>query len=71
MWTTTAWVFRTWLKVTVALAVLVGVVALVWGVGSRPFDIALVAAVVLDLLTVRGLLREWTFDARGHWWWFW
>lgn len=71
MWATTTWALRTWLKVTVVLAALVGLAALLWGVGSRPFVLAVVAAVVLDLLAIRGLLREWAFDARGHWWWFW
>lgn len=71
MWSTTAWVLRTWLKMTLALAALVAVAALVWGVGSRPFVLAVVAAVLLDLLTIRGLIREWAFDARGSWWWFW
>jgi len=71
MWETTGWCLRTWLKVTLVLAVLIGVAAAVWGVGTRPFIVAVVAAVVLELLTIRGLLREWAFDARGRWWWFW
>lgn len=71
MWSTTGWVVRTWLKVTLLLGVLLGVAALVWGVGTKQFVVAVIVAVVVELVAIRGLCREWAFDARGRWWWFW
>ena len=70
MWTTTGHCLATWLKVTLVLGVLVLVAGIVWGFGTGPFVIAVIAAVVLDLLAIRGLVREWAFEARGSWWWF-
>ena len=71
MWSTTGWAVWTWLKVTFLLAALVGIAALMWGVGSHQFIVAVIVAVVVELFTIRGLCREWAFDARGRWWWFW
>jgi hypothetical protein len=67
---TTGWCLRTWLKVTVLLAVAVLLVGVFCGFDSTQFYIGLIAAAVLDLLTIRGLVREWLFEARGSWWWF-
>jgi hypothetical protein len=69
MLSTTGWCLATWLKATAVLAVLVGLVGLLWGFSSGQFTFAVVAAVVLDLLAIRGLIREWAFEARGAWWW--
>jgi hypothetical protein len=71
MWHTTGWAVRTWLKVTLLLGVLLAVAAIAWGIGTRPFVLAVIVAVLVELLTIRGLCREWAFDARGRWWWFW
>jgi hypothetical protein len=71
MWSTTGWALWTWLKVTFLLGVAIGVAALVWGAGSGQFTLAVIGAVLIELLTVRGLCREWAFDARSRWWWFW
>ncbi len=66
---TTARLFGTWLRVTLVLGLAVLVVGWVWGFASGPFVLALLAASVVELLAIRGLAREWVFDARGHWWW--
>lgn len=71
MWETTGWAVRTWLKVTLILAALTGGVAVVWGIDSRAFGVAVIGAVLVELATIRGLCREWAFDARCRWWWFW
>jgi len=67
---TTGWCLATWLKVTALLAVLTVVAGFVWGFDSGQFIVAVLAAIVLDLCAIRGLLREWAFEARGSWWWF-
>lgn len=70
MLATTGRCLVTWLKVTAVLAALVALVGLIWGWGSDPFVLAVVLAAVLELLAIRGLLREWSFEASGSWWWF-
>ena len=69
MWAVTGWALATWLKVTVFLAVAVGAVWLVWGVGSGQFLLALIGAVLLEGYAVRQLCREWAYEARSSWWW--
>jgi hypothetical protein len=69
MLSTTGWCLLTWLKVTVVLAVAAVLVGLFCGFDSGQFVLAVVAGVVLDLLAIRGLIREWAFEARGNWWW--
>ena len=71
MWDTTGWALRIWAKVTVLLGVLVAVAAVVWGVDSTAFVLAVLGAGLVELGTIRGLCREWAFDARARWWWFW
>jgi len=66
---TTGRLIGTWVRVTLVLGMLVLIAGWVWGFGSTPFVIAVIAAVGVELLAVRGLAREWVFDARGHWWW--
>ena len=70
MWATTGHCLATWLKVTLVLGVLVLIAGMVWGFGSGAFVLAVVAAIVIELIAIRGLARAWTFDARGTWWWF-
>jgi hypothetical protein len=61
--------FGTWLRVTLLLGLAVLVAGWIWGFGTGPFVIAVVGAVAVELLALRGLAREWVFEARGHWWW--
>lgn len=58
-----------WLKVTIVLAVTVAGFAIFAGVHTGQFKVAVVVAVILELLAIRGLAREWAFDAKGNWWW--
>ncbi|MGH3829474.1 MAG: hypothetical protein ACRDRS_03325 [Pseudonocardiaceae bacterium] len=58
-----------WLRITLALAVPLGVIGLVCGWRSTPFTIAAVLAVLLEIWAIRALAREWSWLARGAWWW--
>ncbi|MGH3916293.1 MAG: hypothetical protein ACRDTC_23225 [Pseudonocardiaceae bacterium] len=58
-----------WLRITLALLVGCGIVVGVYGWNSTPVKIAVVAAVVLELAVIRGLAREWSWQASGTWWW--
>lgn len=69
MWEVTGYCLITWLRITTILAILVGIAALVWGLGSVPFWLILATAVGLDWLAIRGLAREWSYHACGRWWW--
>lgn len=60
-----------WVRVTLALAAAVAVVMTFYGLDSAQFTLAVVVAVLLDLLAVRALCREWAWQARGRWWRFW
>ncbi|MGH3795633.1 MAG: hypothetical protein ACRDSP_12155 [Pseudonocardiaceae bacterium] len=60
-----------WLRITLALAAVLAVVMTVYGTHSTQFVVAIVVAVVLELLAVRALCREWAWQARGSWWRFW
>ncbi|HEX2297391.1 MAG TPA: hypothetical protein VHH34_02540, partial [Pseudonocardiaceae bacterium] len=71
MWQQTERLTAIWLRITLALAAAVAMVATACGTDSGPFIVAVLAAVVLELLTVRALCREWTWQARGTWWRFW
>lgn len=71
MWQQTERLVTIWFRVTLALAAVVVVVVAVYGVDSVEFRRAAVVAVVLELLAVRGLCREWSWQARGAWWRFW
>lgn len=71
MWQQTERLAAIWFRVTLALAAGVAVVMTVYGTGSVEFKLAVVAAVVVDLLTVRAVCREWAWQARGVWWRFW
>jgi hypothetical protein len=68
MWTTTAWAVRTWLKVTVVLALAVfGVWLLVDQRGW--FYASLLGAVLIEYWALRALGKEWAYDAQSRWWW--
>lgn len=62
---------RIWFRITLALAAGLALVMGVYGAGSPELKLAAVAAVVLELVTVRRLCREWAWQARGSWWRFW
>ncbi|MFC4949037.1 hypothetical protein [Pseudonocardia sp. GCM10023141] len=65
----TGWALLTWLKITLALAVGVGLVWLALPAGSGWFWVAVLAACVMEWFTIRQLGREWVENARWHWWW--
>lgn len=69
MWEQTGRLLWIWLRITLALAAICTVVLAVYGWDSTPFKVAALVAVGLNLLTVRALSREWSFQARGCWWW--
>jgi hypothetical protein len=66
---TTGQLIGTWLRITFFLGLAVLMVGWIWGFGSGPFAVAVVVAVVVEVLALRGLTREWVFEARGRWWW--
>lgn len=69
MWEETARLALTWLRITLALVVVLGVVLLVYGWGSPQFTVAGLLAAVVEMWAIRGLAREWSWLARGCWWW--
>ena len=71
MWQQTERLAAIWFRITLALAAGVAVVLTVYGLHSVEFKLAVIAAVVLDLLAVRAVCREWAWQARGAWWRFW
>lgn len=70
MWAITGYCLTIWFKITAALIIGLAVAALVWGLGSGPFWLAVLAASLLELATIRGLARHWALEARYSWWWF-
>lgn len=71
MWQQTSRLAGTWARITLALVAGVVVVITVYGLNSVETKLAALAAVVLDLLTLRAMCRELTWHARGAWWRFW
>jgi hypothetical protein len=71
MWAQTGRLAGIWVRVTLALVTGVAVVVAVYGLGSTQMKLAALVAVVLELVTVRRLCREWSWQARGAWWRFW
>jgi hypothetical protein len=71
MWQQTERLALIWVRITLALVACVAVVMTVYRPDSVQFKLAVVVAVFVDLLTIRGLCREWTWQARGCWWRFW
>ncbi|ALE72995.1 hypothetical protein FRP1_07630 [Pseudonocardia sp. EC080625-04] len=69
MLSTTRWALRTWAKLTLLLAVLVGGLWLWLGTGSGWFWTAATLAAVCEYYVVRQLAREWSWEAWATWWW--
>lgn len=69
MWEDTGRLALIWLRITLALVVVLGVIWLVYGWHSTPFAAAAVLAALVQYWAVRGLAREWSWLARGTWWW--
>lgn len=69
MWAVTGWAAATWLRVTLGLAAVVGVLWLVLGSSSGWFWATVVAAVFIESQTTRALVAEWGAEARHSWWW--
>lgn len=69
MGTVTGWALRTWAKLTVLFALIVGGVWLFYGSHSGWFWTAVLAAVVAEYYVTRQLAREWSWEARANWWW--
>lgn len=71
MWEHTGRLIWTWLRLTLALLAGLGVVWLVYGWHSVPFTLAALGAALIEAWAVRGLAREWSWQASGTWWWGW
>lgn len=69
MWAVTGWAALTWLKLTAALAVAVGMCWLFLGTGSGWFWGITLAAVAIEVQATRALAAEWSAEARHSWWW--
>ncbi|MGH3928801.1 MAG: hypothetical protein ACRDTF_02340 [Pseudonocardiaceae bacterium] len=69
MLTETGRLLWTWCRITLALAAICGLVLALYGWGSTAFTLTVIGAVVLELLAIRGLAREWSWQASGCWWW--
>jgi hypothetical protein len=67
MWGVTGWVLRTWLRITVLLAL--GVGAAWWWLTPGWFTFTVAAAAIVELWTLRQLAREWSYQASATWWW--
>lgn len=65
----TGWVIVTWLKTTLALAVITGAAWLLLGSNSGWFWLITAGAVSADLFIARQLSREWRHEAGLRWWW--
>lgn len=66
---TAGWAVKIWFKITVGLAVGVG---LVWLFTDGPgyTTAAIILAGLAEIWTIRQLCREWIFEARIFcWWW--
>ena len=67
----TARLAATWAKITLTLIAGAGLVILYCGWDSTETRVALITAGLLELLTLRGLARQWLLTARCSWWWLW
>jgi hypothetical protein len=68
MWDVTGWAAATWLKTTLALAVLVGGCWLALGASSGLFVLVCLGVAVAEIYVTRQLVREWTHEASLRWW---
>lgn len=67
MLSTTGWVLKTWLKITIALAL---IVFGVWLFGTPGWLlVTLVLAGITEWWVTGALCREWVYEARFRWWW--
>jgi FtsH-binding integral membrane protein len=64
----TAWCFGTWLKLTAVFAATVAVAWWEWGTDHPMFWLVAMIAMLLDLVVLRRLAREWLFEAAYTWW---
>lgn len=71
MWRQTERLALIWVRITLLLVTVVVVVLAVYGLDSVQFTFAVLAAALLDLVAVRAVCREWSWQARGCWWRFW
>jgi len=69
MWDVTGWAAATWLKTTLALAVLVAGSWLWLGASSGLFVLICLGAALTETHVTRQLVREWTHEATLRWWW--
>ncbi|MCA1707673.1 MAG: hypothetical protein LC808_32135 [Actinobacteria bacterium] len=69
MWEQTGRLVWIWLRITFGLLAGLGVVWLVYGWHSAAFAVAALLAALIEVWAVRGLAREWSWLARGCWWW--
>lgn len=69
MGTTTLWALRTWAKLSLLLALIVGGTWAYLGSGSGWFWVVTAGAVTAEWYIVRQLAREWSWEARSTWWW--
>ncbi|MCE0764780.1 hypothetical protein LWC35_17965 [Pseudonocardia kujensis] len=69
MWAVTGWAAATWLRVTLALAITLGVLWLLLGTGSGWFWAAVLGAGLVEYRMTRALAAEWGTEARYSWWW--
>ncbi|MGH3773705.1 MAG: hypothetical protein ACRDRW_20335 [Pseudonocardiaceae bacterium] len=58
-----------WSRITLGLLVPLGVILLVCGWHSTLFRVAALVAVLIEVWAIRSLAREWSWLARGSWWW--
>lgn len=69
MWDATVWAALTWLKLTVALVLVVAGCWWWFGTGSGQLAVAVIVAALAELHLTRALAREWATEAGMHWWW--
>ena len=69
MWGVTGWAAATWLKITTALTLVIGLCWLLLGTGSVLFWAAAAAAALIEVKATRALASEWSAEARYTWWW--
>ena len=62
----TGWALLTWLRITLTLA---GVIGLVWWLAPAWLWLGLLAGAAVQVYVIRQLGREWSWQARTHWWW--
>jgi membrane protein YdbS with pleckstrin-like domain len=73
MLTTFGWVVKTWLKITIGLAIAVGGVRLWVWITDKPTGYvvaAIILAALADLWVIKMLFRQWVYEVEVWcWWW--